>query len=335
MAIRAASNVVPIRRGRTGSPCPGRQYHGSARRRVRLTTWSRSRRVVAALCSAVRRSGRSSSTPGASTSTEDAAGWCGIDHRLGIAERHACRAHRRRADRLRDAAARAEHPEIVVVAGDDDLVVAAAMAAAKQGIAVAHLGAGLRCHDWTAAGRGQPHGHRPALGHALHRQRRRSPEPARGGRAGRPHPLRRQHARRRAAPLRGARPHARRLGGARRRRSTRYTLGRAAPPGELRGRRPRSSTSRPRSPSSRAQRRRADARARRDASRCSTRARPRAAASASGVSTVAPAGYLESLSLHAGAGAIVTDAGSRPGGRLRARRPLLHAAQAHAAHTRR
>jgi UDP-N-acetylglucosamine 2-epimerase (non-hydrolysing) len=42
-----------------------------------------------------------------------------------------------------------ERPEIVVVAGDDDLTVAATMAAAKQHIAVAHLGAGLRGHDWT------------------------------------------------------------------------------------------------------------------------------------------------------------------------------------------
>jgi UDP-N-acetylglucosamine 2-epimerase (non-hydrolysing) len=41
-----------------------------------------------------------------------------------------------------------EHPDILVVAGDDDVAVAAAMSAAKFGIAVAHLGSGLRCWDW-------------------------------------------------------------------------------------------------------------------------------------------------------------------------------------------
>jgi UDP-N-acetylglucosamine 2-epimerase (non-hydrolysing) len=42
-----------------------------------------------------------------------------------------------------------ERPEIVVVAGDDDLVLAAALSAARQQIAIARLGSGRRCWDWT------------------------------------------------------------------------------------------------------------------------------------------------------------------------------------------
>jgi UDP-N-acetylglucosamine 2-epimerase (non-hydrolysing) len=44
-----------------------------------------------------------------------------------------------------------ERPDLVVVIGDDDPIVAAAMAAAKQGIAVARLGAGRRSFDWTCS----------------------------------------------------------------------------------------------------------------------------------------------------------------------------------------
>jgi len=48
-----------------------------------------------------------------------------------------------------DALLREEQPEVVMVAGDDELVLAAATTSAKQQIAVARLGAGHRCWDWT------------------------------------------------------------------------------------------------------------------------------------------------------------------------------------------
>jgi UDP-N-acetylglucosamine 2-epimerase (non-hydrolysing) len=41
-----------------------------------------------------------------------------------------------------------ERPDVVVVAGDDEVTLAAALAAAKRGISVAHLGAGARSWDW-------------------------------------------------------------------------------------------------------------------------------------------------------------------------------------------
>jgi len=42
-----------------------------------------------------------------------------------------------------------ERPDVVIVAGEDDAALAAALAAAKLQIAVAHLNSGLRCWDWT------------------------------------------------------------------------------------------------------------------------------------------------------------------------------------------
>jgi UDP-N-acetylglucosamine 2-epimerase (non-hydrolysing) len=44
-----------------------------------------------------------------------------------------------------------ECPDVVVVAGDDDTALAAALAAAKLTVAVAHLGSGQRSWDWTLA----------------------------------------------------------------------------------------------------------------------------------------------------------------------------------------
>jgi UDP-N-acetylglucosamine 2-epimerase (non-hydrolysing) len=41
-----------------------------------------------------------------------------------------------------------ERPDLLVVAGDDDVSVAAALAAAQHGTAVARLGGGMRCLDW-------------------------------------------------------------------------------------------------------------------------------------------------------------------------------------------
>jgi UDP-N-acetylglucosamine 2-epimerase (non-hydrolysing) len=42
-----------------------------------------------------------------------------------------------------------EQPDLVLVCGDDDAALAAALAAAKLAIAVAHLGSGMRSWDWT------------------------------------------------------------------------------------------------------------------------------------------------------------------------------------------
>ena len=42
-----------------------------------------------------------------------------------------------------------EQPDLVLVCGDDDSALAAALAAAKLTIAVAHLGSGMRSWDWT------------------------------------------------------------------------------------------------------------------------------------------------------------------------------------------
>jgi UDP-N-acetylglucosamine 2-epimerase (non-hydrolysing) len=42
-----------------------------------------------------------------------------------------------------------EQPDLVLVSGDDEAALAAALAAAKLAIAVAHLGSGLRSWDWT------------------------------------------------------------------------------------------------------------------------------------------------------------------------------------------
>ncbi len=87
---------------------------------------------------------------GARSNADDVGGLVGIDHRLDIED--GTHAERTAASLIAfESLMDSERPEIVVVAGDDDLVVAAAMAAAKQGVAVAHLGSGLRCHDWTQA----------------------------------------------------------------------------------------------------------------------------------------------------------------------------------------
>jgi UDP-N-acetylglucosamine 2-epimerase (non-hydrolysing) len=48
-----------------------------------------------------------------------------------------------------EAALMDERPDVLVVAGDNDTALAAALTATKLGIAVARLGAGLRCWDWT------------------------------------------------------------------------------------------------------------------------------------------------------------------------------------------
>jgi UDP-N-acetylglucosamine 2-epimerase (non-hydrolysing) len=42
-----------------------------------------------------------------------------------------------------------EQPDLVLVTGDDEPALAAALAAAKRAVAVAHLGSGLRSWDWT------------------------------------------------------------------------------------------------------------------------------------------------------------------------------------------
>jgi UDP-N-acetylglucosamine 2-epimerase (non-hydrolysing) len=72
----------------------------------------------------------------------------GAHHRLDIAA--GSQAERTAAALVSfDALLREESPGIVVVAGDDDFALAAALAAAKQQIAIARLGSGRRCWDWT------------------------------------------------------------------------------------------------------------------------------------------------------------------------------------------
>jgi UDP-N-acetylglucosamine 2-epimerase (non-hydrolysing) len=42
-----------------------------------------------------------------------------------------------------------ERPRLVVIAGDGDATLACGLAASKLGIPIARLGGGLRCHDWS------------------------------------------------------------------------------------------------------------------------------------------------------------------------------------------
>jgi UDP-N-acetylglucosamine 2-epimerase (non-hydrolysing) len=147
MAARPASNVISIRRGRLGAPAAldpcTTVLHAVAcdDDLVEIAP------VVAALDR--RPSFRQIVVhAGADAGIDAAATLVRIDRRLGIAD--GSHAERTGAALIAFEALLLElHPQIVVAAAHDDLVVAAAMAAAKQHIAVARLGAGLRCHDWS------------------------------------------------------------------------------------------------------------------------------------------------------------------------------------------
>ena len=200
-----------------------------------------------------------------------------------------------------------EHrPGVVVVAGDVNSTLACALAAAKLGIPVAHLESGLRSGDWT-----MPEEINRVLTDRLsdllltHSPEAADNLAARGHRPG-ARALRRQHDDRLAAPLRAPGARARRLA-APRRGGGRVRARHAAP--ALERRRPRA----PRRDRRRALRARGAGADRLPGAPAHPRAaRGRAALErleAAGVRCIDPVGYLDFLSLQAGAGAIVTDSG--------------------------
>ena len=148
MAAGSASNVVSIRRGRADTP----MAFDAATTVLHAVACDDDLAEVASVVAALqRRPAIRQIVVHASEPVADfTGGQIGIDHRLNIGEgtpgqrtAAALIAFERLLTELQ--------PQIVVVTGDDDVMVAAAMAAAKQSIAVAHLGSGLRTHDWTLA----------------------------------------------------------------------------------------------------------------------------------------------------------------------------------------
>ena len=257
----------------------------------------------------------------------DDLGFPAPDHSLGVGSGIA-----RRADRARSLAAferilLEERPALVVVAGDVNSTLACALAAAKLGIPVAHVESGLRSGDWS-----MPEEINRVLTDRLsdllltH-----SPEAeenlAREGIDAEPRPLRRQHDDRLAAPLRAPRRASARPGPRTASTRARVRARHAAPPVERR------------------RARRASAgivdgllRARASGAPIVFPIHPRTRArldaggelerlEAAGVRCIEPVGYLDFLSLQAGAGAIVTDSGGVQEEAVGARRPLLHAAR--------
>ena len=226
--------------------------------------------------------------------------------RLGRARR----ADGQGADRVRADPARATGPTLVVVAGDVNSTLACALAAAK-----------LR-HP------GRPPRVRPALGRLDACPRRSTassptgcrtccsptaPRPrtnlaARGHRP-EPRALRRQHDDRLAAPLRGRRARARASGARYGVERARVRARHAAPPVERRRARRGSPAIVDALCRARRRRRRSSSRSTRARARGSRRGAQLERLEAPGVRCIEPVGYLDFLSLQAGAGAIVTDSG--------------------------
>jgi len=146
MTVRSVSNVVPFRRGRTGGPF-ARDFSTTVMHAIaRDEDLPEIASVVHALSR--REAFRQVIVHAGRPAHDDLAGLMGFDHKLGIGTGTA--GERTAAALVAfEALMGAERPDLLVTVGDDDLVVAAAMAAVKQHVAVVHLGSGLRSHDWS------------------------------------------------------------------------------------------------------------------------------------------------------------------------------------------
>jgi UDP-N-acetylglucosamine 2-epimerase (non-hydrolysing) len=146
MTRRATTNVIPMRSGQ-----PARTNHRIPKTTVLFAVADEDGLVeIAAVVDALDRRGRFRALVAhASAAPNDGvARVAAVDYALAIAA--GTHAQRGAAALIAFEALMLDvRPDLVVVAGEDDVVVAAALAAVKLGVAVARLGAGLRCWDWT------------------------------------------------------------------------------------------------------------------------------------------------------------------------------------------